>query len=411
MKLTLDNYKEIVPPNQLSNMLLNATNQCNLRCTYCFTTPNPQRMPIEVAKKAILWGLEHKAPWAKKLELCWFGGEPMLEFNRLLVPVMEWCKNEDLPIEWNITTNLTLITDEVLKIFDEYGVGILSSIDGPEEMQDCCRKTANGDGSWNLIKDVVPKVANYRRAYGYRTTISPYNCDTLFNAYKHAYESGFGMWFGGPDVCGRGWTQEKLDILERELFYIGMNYFDLVFYEKEERFMLPQLERELKEVFAPSYYIKDEYEDLGLKTFQRCGLGTTSIGVSPTGQLIACQEHSTYQEKDIFFVGDIFNGIDAERHIRLLNQYAEDKERHYNAIKNSEKCRHCEIRGSCAAEGLSCTSTSYEYNKTLVTINPFYCEFTRMMHAVAKAFVLRAKMEGIELLEYAKKLFSKEVTF
>lgn len=287
MKLTLANYNEHFGKGMLSNMLLNATNQCNLRCSYCFTTPNPQRMSIETAKTAILWGLKHKAPWCDNLEMCWFGGEPMLEFDRLLVPIMAWGKERGLPLAWNITTNLTLLNDERLEILKNFDVGILASIDGPASQQDACRKTINGEGSWKIIKDIIPKVAAYPRAYGYRSTISPRNCDNLFESYKHAYESGFGMWFGGPDVCSEEWSEEKILVLQREMFYITMSYYDLIG-SGEVRFMLPQLEQEIKEILVPYTDLSKGYRDRGIAEFQRCGLGTTSVGVSPDGKLIAC---------------------------------------------------------------------------------------------------------------------------
>ena len=52
----------------------------------------------------------------------------------------------------------------------------------------------------------------------------------------------------------------------------------------------------------------------------RCGLGTTSVGISANGNLYSCQEQVTNDE-NIFYIGNIYNGIDSDLHIKLLNNY------------------------------------------------------------------------------------------
>ena len=59
----------------------------------------------------------------------------------------------------------------------------------------------------------------------------------------------------------------------------------------------------------------------------RCGLGTTGIGISPEGFISGCQEHCTYAEDTSpFYIGDIWNGFNKEKQEKLWsyiknNQY------------------------------------------------------------------------------------------
>lgn len=407
MKLTSQNYDDLMSINHLTGILLNVTNQCNLRCDYCFTTQNPKVMSIDTAKKGILWGIEKKCSDVEKLQVCWFGGEPMLEFESVMIPVMEWARNEGLPVSWSMTSNLTLLTDERIQKLEEFNVGILCSVDGPEMMQDCHRKTCGGNGSWNLIKDSLRKMGQYKNCTGFRTTITPENCETLFEAYKLAVDLGAPMWFGGPDICNIGWTKDKIDKMEQELFYISMNYFDLLFKYNCQGFSLPQIDREVKNIIGESgkKLSMENYCEIGVNEFLRCGLGTTSIGITPDGKLVSCQEHSTYLQDDIFFIGDLDSGISKEKHLRILNKYDEDRRNFFNKIVNSEKCKNCSIRESCGYNGFGCPSISFGHDSNLVSINDFYCAFTLSINAVSKAFLLRASMEGVNLSDYIKMLY------
>ena len=58
----------------------------------------------------------------------------------------------------------------------------------------------------------------------------------------------------------------------------------------------------------------------------RCGLGLTTVGIGVNGEIFGCQEHSTYSdlENDLFYIGTIYDGIDPERHIHLLEEFCKN---------------------------------------------------------------------------------------
>lgn len=53
-------------------------------------------------------------------------------------------------------------------------------------------------------------------------------------------------------------------------------------------------------------------------TPNRCGMGTTSIGVSPDGTINPCQEENSTKKYEI---GNVYDGIDTEKHIAYLEHY------------------------------------------------------------------------------------------
>lgn len=73
-------------PKEIKHMVVNLTNECNLRCKYCFTEHNPKRMTLDVLKQAIQFG----TTTCDVKRITFFGGEPMLEFETLIKPIVQW---------------------------------------------------------------------------------------------------------------------------------------------------------------------------------------------------------------------------------------------------------------------------------------------------------------------------------
>jgi uncharacterized protein len=105
--------------------------QCNLRCEYCYQ--NPQRdagnlsssYDIELMKDAIK---AEGGPFAL------FGGEPLLVPARDLENLWSWGLKE---FGYNtVQTNGSLISEEHIRMFKAYRVGVGISVDGPGELND-----------------------------------------------------------------------------------------------------------------------------------------------------------------------------------------------------------------------------------------------------------------------------------
>ena len=158
---TLDSTAEAIRGNRLarrmprmSYMELILTDQCNLRCSYCFEKDkNPHNMSDETAMASVDFLMEESGP-TKNLTLLFFGGEPLLRFD-LMQKVWEYAtKRADAlgkKINWDMTTNGTLVTEEKARWLRDHGVKYLLSMDGGKEDHDRYRKYANGRGSFDVI--------------------------------------------------------------------------------------------------------------------------------------------------------------------------------------------------------------------------------------------------------------------
>lgn len=66
-------------------------------------------MSLEMADKAIVWGLEHIKK-DNKLTISFFGGEPLLQFNSIIKPIVEKYGSF---LNYRITTNGILLNEEM----------------------------------------------------------------------------------------------------------------------------------------------------------------------------------------------------------------------------------------------------------------------------------------------------------
>jgi uncharacterized protein len=144
------------------HLILFPTEQCNFRCVYCYEDFEIGQMPdwlVEATKTLIT----NKVPNLDRLNLSWFGGEPLLAKN-ILFDVAEHAQKlaykYDCKLSGDLTTNGLLLdvkTLERLVALKQNGFQI--SIDGDKETHDQTRVTRTGRGSfdkiWTRINDAA----------------------------------------------------------------------------------------------------------------------------------------------------------------------------------------------------------------------------------------------------------------
>ena len=114
-----DNKKEF-----FNAIVLPISDKCNLNCPYCFAQTNGSfkfksftKQDIEQTIKFVVSKNENKE---QQISIIFFGGEPLLNLE-IIKFTIDHCKKEYSNIKFNfsITTNGTIITDEIIKIFKE----------------------------------------------------------------------------------------------------------------------------------------------------------------------------------------------------------------------------------------------------------------------------------------------------
>ena len=130
------------------------TTACNMNCVYCqanngTNTPNCF-MSEEIAEKAVDIALQSPE---YHLSFEFQGGEPLLNYS-VIKHIVEYAeqKTEDHTIEYNLVSNLSLLTDEMMDFFKVHGFSISTSVDGIKKVHDENRPFRDGRGSYDEVE-------------------------------------------------------------------------------------------------------------------------------------------------------------------------------------------------------------------------------------------------------------------
>ncbi len=141
--------------SRLLHLVLMPTEQCNLRCEYCYEDFANGQMSDGVVE-SVKNLLHRRAARLELLSIEWFGGEPLLAW-----PIVESIQEEahslaqarpDLVLSGSMTTNASMLTIRKFERLLELGVSRFQvSLDGPKELHDASRHTARRKGSFDAV--------------------------------------------------------------------------------------------------------------------------------------------------------------------------------------------------------------------------------------------------------------------
>ncbi len=213
---TKDVYKEGVidfkkRQTVVKALCLHIAHDCNLACRYCFAGEGEYQgdrslMSYEVGKKALDFLVANSGS-RRNLEVDFFGGEPLLNFDvvkKLVAYGREIEKEKDKHFRFTLTTNGVLLNDDIIEFANQEMDNIVLSIDGRKEVHNHMRPFKNGTGSYDFIIDKFKKVAESRNQQKYyvRGTFTHNNLDFVEDV-LHLADEGFEQISVEPVVADR----------------------------------------------------------------------------------------------------------------------------------------------------------------------------------------------------------------
>lgn len=160
----------------MNELVLQVTQACNLVCSYCpfaNITDNAyqrnhssKKMNWETAKKCIDLFADYSAEM-DDVGICFYGGEPFLNFE-LIRQAVAYADQVFVgkKMTYSLTTNGTLVTDEIIAFLVQHNFKVMFSIDGPASIHDINSRKADGSGSYQQAVSSLKKLST---AYGSRS--------------------------------------------------------------------------------------------------------------------------------------------------------------------------------------------------------------------------------------------------
>ena len=329
-------------PTQLKALCLHIAHDCNMCCKYCFAgegeySGDRSLMSFEVGKRALDFLIEQSGS-RKNLEVDFFGGEPLLNFDvvkQLVAYARSIEKEKGKNFRFTLTTNGVLLNDEVMEWANKECYNVVLSLDGRKETNDRMRRTRNDKGTYDLILPKFQKMAKERNQQGYyiRGTYTHYNTD-FANDILHLADLGFEQLAMEPVV-----TDPKMDYaLQESDIPKLMDQYDLLAKEMCKR------NREGKGFTFFHYMIDLEGGPCIYKRISGCGVGTDYMAVTPWGDLYPCHQ---FVGDEKFLLGNVFDGVkntDIVNEFKLCNVYSR------------EACQDCFAKLYCSG---GCSANAY----------------------------------------------------
>lgn len=360
---------------KLNQMILQVTQNCNFRCKYCIysgehnsrqRTHTKKHMSWDTARKAVDFLLEHSVD-SKEVHLSFYGGEPLLEFE-LIEKIVDYSKGRFVgkKLNFGMTTNGTLLTEEKIRYLDAHNFHIMISLDGPKEINDQNRVFADGRGTFDavikkldLIKEVCPELYKKTKI---SNVIDPVNSFDCINS----------IYIEGAELSELQPTLSYVDFgyEERKLVFSD----DYVWKENYQSFLviLSKFNRFPKENVSPissSNMLRQitSFSDISQGFYLQevdipsgpCIPGQTRLFVDVSGKLFPCERVS--ENSNAMCLGSIDDGFIIAKANHLLNsaeltqsecvkcwafrycfQCAKCADNEYGNLSAESKLKHCE---------------------------------------------------------------------
>ena len=347
-----DQYEDIAHGSMddrdyIKAVCLNIIHGCNLRCKYCFADEGEYNghkgvMSLETAKKAIDYVVKRSGP-RRNIEIDLFGGEPTMIMDTIKEIIKyardnekAWKKN----IRFTMTTNATLLNDDMMDFMDKEMGNIILSLDGRKCVNDNVRIKVDGSGSYDDILPNIKKMIEKRtpgKMYYVRGTFTRANTD-FYEDVMAMVNEGFKEVSIEPVVLENG---HPLSLRTEDLPEIMKNYDKL--YEDMVR-----RKRECTEEYKFYHFNVDlNGGPCVYKRISGCGAGFEYVAITPQGEVYPCHQ---FVGKEEYKLGSIYDDTyDADLGKKFKKAH----------IYNKPKCRDCWARFYCSG---GCQANNVNFN-------------------------------------------------
>ena len=333
------------------NYTIHLTENCNLRCKYCYEANYYNKQENEIDFENIKSIIDREAETnAGNCVITFYGGEPLLKKN-LIYKTIDYVnsKNTDTKFYYSMTTNGTLLDKEFLEYINNNNfINVSYSIDGTEKSHNLNRVFENGKGSFDIVKqNAIPLIDKFKEKVA-MMVIAKNNINCLSENIEYLYSIGFRR-FNTLFNYSEDWNDEDLIVIERELKKVAKFYYDKMM--KNENIDIPLIDDKIKTHVDGTYNCNEN-----------CLAGMKSVNVGIDGNYYFCMQF--VYNKD-FIIGNCRNGIDFKARNDVLEKIGIEK----------EECKNCAIKKRCKH---LCPCKNFILTNDPNELSPVVCEFERL---------------------------------
>jgi sulfatase maturation enzyme AslB (radical SAM superfamily) len=356
---------------EFSTFTLNVTEECNFSCSYCFQKKGKGNIDVSIVEKALDFFLPLLA---EECHINFYGGEPLLAFDQIrhaVSTILEKNKRLKKHVQFSMTTNGSLINDEILEFLNKHKFLLTVSFDGLA--QDISKKK----GSFEHIVSIIKELLKYPDID--LETNSVFTPETIGYLTKSLQFIGE---LGVPNVDFSinkmiPWDSSSLLRFKEEL--TSMREFLLSFYQREGMIPLVEFREDIKkDIFC-------------------CFAGRDRMAITPDGKLWGCcllpdflmkAEQSEKYARYCFGDLDSFTENYEKMYPEILSNFSNLRTDHFFTPDSS--CILCDELEECGV----CPLDTVRSGSITKEIPSWVCEIKRILRKEKKLF--RKELGGSE---------------
>lgn len=291
------------------------TTNCNMACTYCYEGMNKDNFNISdsLLEQTLLFIEKYMNSYPKEEIIVDFhGGEPLLQFERIKYAVNRLKEKFKERVKFGITTNGTIISEEIVKFLtDNFHYSLSISIDGNALTHDLNRRLKNGEGSYRIVIKNAKRFLEKREDIRIRMTVNSRTVGSLSSNVYNLINEGFKFIVPSIDYFDTDWDNEKMLVLQEQI---------------------TDLREKIKNNLC---HVKvGLIEDYKSKSIGICTGGKNSYHINSNGVIYPC---AFVVGKQNYVIGNVISGLDNDK-IEFFEKI--------NKLSNTQ-CMGCSNESAC----------------------------------------------------------------
>lgn len=374
------------------------TNDCNLRCKYCYEGNNKKNTYLSnTILERTLDYIVKLAGDDEKINLVLLGGEPLMN-KKVFFKLFDLINTKYIfykdKFQFEMTTNGILLDEEIMDIIQLYNIELSISIDGDRYSHNINRSSINGKDMFDVIIENIKKLIERKIEFKARMTVSQNNIKYLLSNLEYLMNLGihkFGIAFNDFEK----WDDVHLQFMEEQIYNVARYY--LVKIQIYDDLII-----DLFDYKIGTYLVKRGKQQYCCAGRKRHFVVDSMGDIYPCGYVVGDRKWN---------IGNVYDGIDEKKFIESVN----------TSIYNNNTCKSCDIQFACIVA--RCGFLNYSLTGYLTKGSDSTCKLERILDKYVR-YVIRElyKMnsdrligiynkvieQGLELSDYMKEIIEKE---
>ncbi|HIR88821.1 MAG TPA: radical SAM protein [Candidatus Fimimorpha faecalis] len=352
---------------------ITVTKNCNLKCKYCYQGihDSTEELSLNTISEIVeLVKNKMRAYNDSALYVVFIGGEPLLAYKKIkdVINTFEGALS-NIRIRYYITTNGTIINDDIIALLKKNRVEVSISIDGNQKTHDKNRIDKKNNGTYKKVLLNMQRLCEEGILITGRMTISPETAQSFYEDVISLYEAGIKTI---NPVCDFActWESTQLEDLRKSYRLLAQWYIE-------------HYDQVTLACFEGRFY------SLLTRKQKFCNAGTgLHYTISTSGDVYPCN-YVTDNER--FKIGDCNKPKTSSDVYNLYLQYIST---------DDEKCKLCEASDFCY--GRKCCFLNWKTTGFLNIVSPVLCEHEKFMFRIVQHVLLAISEKESDILQMVR---------